>query len=332
MKKHLFTLVSLLILLTPCFCQTTVPSSCNAPDSIKAQFSDDALRLAITNLFDTYHINSSKIIVPQRHVDTVMKALMAVYNAPLPYRDTVFKKYKIHTLSSRTLNAFNVYIDTAHLWAKQWRAGNTLTGDDRIDNYLSRFQFFNKRTSCFGRSCTVSFQTTQKLNIRALVDSLKLLSQFIEVYPESGTLVGNMDIFYTVRNNVKQLIFWHGEGDCPAGCIDNWYWYFSVFPDCSVRYDGESPRLLETQSVPDGQIKLQVSPNPTFDVLHIQLAETNLTGVRLFDIQGRLIKEKTVNGTVSDISMDIQDLPNGRYLLKVVTTEGDVYRKVMKIK
>lgn len=42
-----------------------------------------------------------------------------------------------------------------------------------------------------------------------------------------------------------RLVFWRGWGDCPAGCINSHYWYFSVARDGVIELIGEYERVYE---------------------------------------------------------------------------------------
>lgn len=41
------------------------------------------------------------------------------------------------------------------------------------------------------------------------------------------------------RDNQWDLIFVTGSGDCPSGCLNNYYWYFSVVPEGRIEKMGE---------------------------------------------------------------------------------------------
>ncbi|MBI5648919.1 MAG: hypothetical protein HZC40_00475 [Chloroflexi bacterium] len=46
------------------------------------------------------------------------------------------------------------------------------------------------------------------------------------------------------RQNEWWVVFWEGSGDCPAGCINNRYWYFVVDRDGRVTPAGEYSRVF----------------------------------------------------------------------------------------
>ncbi len=60
----------------------------------------------------------------------------------------------------------------------------------------------------------------------------------------SGTIGATTDITALQRADGWDLVFWEGWGDCPAGCINNRYSYFSVKQDGSVTKAGEYTRVF----------------------------------------------------------------------------------------
>jgi hypothetical protein len=54
-----------------------------------------------------------------------------------------------------------------------------------------------------------------------------------------GSIGATTDITAFERADGWDLVFWQGSGDCPAGCIDNHYFYFSAKKDGQVMQAGE---------------------------------------------------------------------------------------------
>jgi hypothetical protein len=44
------------------------------------------------------------------------------------------------------------------------------------------------------------------------------------------------------------LVFVTGSGDCPSGCLNNYYWYFSVWKDGKIEKIGEFSREFISSS------------------------------------------------------------------------------------
>ncbi len=76
-------------------------------------------------------------------------------------------------------------------------------------------------------------------------------SQFAEVAQvqktPAGAIGASQNIFVFERTEGWDIAFWQGDGDCPAGCINNHYWYFSVKRDGRLSQMGEYVRIFDSQ-------------------------------------------------------------------------------------
>jgi hypothetical protein len=61
-----------------------------------------------------------------------------------------------------------------------------------------------------------------------------------------GTIGASTNITVLDRADGWDLVFWEGWGDCPAGCYNNRYYYFSVKQDGSVAQVGEYARVFNS--------------------------------------------------------------------------------------
>jgi hypothetical protein len=59
------------------------------------------------------------------------------------------------------------------------------------------------------------------------------------------TIGKSEDIYVQPQENGWRLIFWMGWGDCPAGCINSHYWYFTVGTDGAIELAAEYERVYE---------------------------------------------------------------------------------------
>jgi len=55
-------------------------------------------------------------------------------------------------------------------------------------------------------------------------------------------------VFFLDRKDRKDVVFQHGEHDCPSGCLDHYYWYFSVWPDGKIEKVGAFQRVRGTNN------------------------------------------------------------------------------------
>jgi hypothetical protein len=91
----------------------TVSSSCTAPDSIVERYEYDAYRMTMQKFYRNNISYKDSVNIPYSHIDTVMRALLAVYNATaLPARDTVVTMFDIHIHPDLYLNEIWITADS----------------------------------------------------------------------------------------------------------------------------------------------------------------------------------------------------------------------------
>jgi hypothetical protein len=69
-----------------------------------------------------------------------------------------------------------------------------------------------------------------------------------------------------------------------------------------------------------------IYPNPVKDILHINLEKTMQTQVEVYDISGRLVKEKSIKNLNN--TLDTSQLQSGIYLIKISNIEGVFTSKI----
>ena len=75
------------------------------------------------------------------------------------------------------------------------------------------------------------------------------------------------------------------------------------------------------------RIELSIYPNPTSNLLHIEANQTDISRIEIFDIQGKQVMQVSATN-LSEI--DVSQLTNGMYFLKVRTSEGELTKKFVK--
>ena len=76
---------------------------------------------------------------------------------------------------------------------------------------------------------------------------------------------------------------------------------------------------------------IKIFPNPTSDFIAIQIGGLNLQdlNIEMYDMQGKLIQEKTLKSGQTIGYFDIQTLYSGTYLIKISTNNMSLTRKVI---
>jgi hypothetical protein len=246
----------------------TVVSSCSAPDSIKALYMRDADRLALRKIYSQNLTYTDSIIIPQTHTDTVLKALIAVYNATtLPARNTVISQYNIHTFPNPNVNMLDVAADSNLTWMQQLKLGNIPTGNAQVDGLISGYnltlQNYDSYLGWFSYH-VVTFTSDSSYNLPPLTDLFENISGVN--FSDPGTVIGDgNDISASIYPTYVQLNYSLGWQDCPSGCIYRHYWTFNVYYNCSVEYVGESGTSLP------------IVPAPTISVSGLNCVNDTLT-------------------------------------------------------
>jgi hypothetical protein len=73
---------------------------------------------------------------------------------------------------------------------------------------------------------------------------------------------------------------------------------------------------------------IHVFPNPANDILNVRTDEKfRCASVKLYDLSGRLIRSVDVTGI--SFSLNVEDMPTGMYLLKLIGNKGTIAKKVI---
>ena len=93
-------------------------------------------------------------------------------------------------------------------------------------------------------------------------------------------------------------------------------------------------RLVRVESPPvgiaekDDLSEISISPNPANDEVVLHLSERMMAEVVLYSIDGREMWRKVMENPRNTITL--QGFPSGLYVLKVVTAQGIVFRRLVK--
>lgn len=236
-----FIAVLLLSLSTSLASAQTVVSSCNAPDSILDKYAYHAAELALRRIFDERFAEIDSFTIPQSSRDSVLAAIVAVYNAVgLPARDTVMA-FAIMPMQTEAVRWLRLEADSNASWMQALLGNDLPTGNTALDSLISTY------------NCTITYTSTRQRSTIAIAD-LELddyynLGHILDnIILDTLTGIMNIDLLdsgfdlddmtYKVFPTYRQLNFIHRWGDCPNGCTYNRTWTFNVYDDCSVEYAG----------------------------------------------------------------------------------------------
>jgi hypothetical protein len=83
--------------------------------------------------------------------------------------------------------------------------------------------------------------------------------------------------------------------------------------------------VLGVENVSDNISGIEIYPNPASDKLHISEKNYSVNSVEVFDVNGKNIKS-----IANDSSIDVSNLPNGIYFIRIKTDKGDFNKKFIK--
>ena len=123
------------------------------------------------------------------------------------------------------------------------------------------------------------------------------------------------------------LCFFHGI------CYEDEWDDAGVF-DTPLR-DGDTmaTRAKHTAMDTDNDATLSVYPNPTDDILFVELrGGAGIANMALYDLQGRVVGTRFIaSATGASATMNMRDIPAGVYVLRVTDTDGKEYhRKIVR--
>jgi len=125
-----------------------------------------------------------------------------------------------------------------------------------------------------------------------------------------------------VDNSLYQVDYTFGE---PIDLVVSTHEY-------TISQGYQQPDFFEITSIVDNQLNFisKIFPNPLNDIVIIELGEMkNELRFELFDVSGRKIIQKDAWHTVSTFTIDMSEVPSGKYLLIIsdsVTQEYGAYK------
>jgi hypothetical protein len=71
-----------------------------------------------------------------------------------------------------------------------------------------------------------------------------------------------------------------------------------------------------------------IYPNPVSDILNINLSENKVKSIKIFNIYGELIFQKTSLNSIENVH--VESWPSGIYLIKIFSEKGYYIKKIVK--
>jgi hypothetical protein len=196
---------------------------------IKDNYINDARQLHLREILgDANHNNFNEAVFDTNEINKILGIFQLVYNLKSPVRDTVFDIYKIHALPCYSLQSIGLKVNTTAPEIISLVNGQIPTGDNALDNILTKYEFDSLRTAySYPDFPWLSIYTKNSYNLTPIIKALEKIPSVILAENNGGCLDGN-DIHLERDLNIATISFSIGRGDCPAGCIYRRYWIFRI--------------------------------------------------------------------------------------------------------
>jgi hypothetical protein len=305
-------------------------SSCVASDSVTALYKVDAQRMALRKIVRRGLSFKDSVEIPQSHSDTVLKALVAVYNAVnLPARHEVITAYNIHSIPDYNLNVLNIAADSTRAWMDSLQHGNVPTGNYLFDSLFTRYHFqlgtyYNISNLLYYHY--VSLVSDSNYNIAAILPAFNSVAGVYYTETENVTTDGN-DIKDSIFSDHVQLVYSYGWGDCLSGCTERAYWKFNVYYDCTVEFVSKyGDELIATNFNSYELNNAYVFPNPFRDFISVKGFEAPFT-YSIMDLNGKILAEE--KAITTKISLP-EKMESGFYLLRISNASTQKTFKIIR--
>lgn len=218
-----------LLLLAMLACEKNpIDNDREAPAEIRARYSEDAKHIyvkyvwsdSVPGKYDSPQLDIGKI-------NEITNAISSVYSLDIPESDSIFDIHKLRAKPWFELDAYIMSIDPSMPWY------DALVDSRMPDSTLEISQLMRAYTVDsievvyeWDNTAAILVHTEDEWNMQAIVDEFHSSG-----YPFANTniMVGDgSDIQWREEGGRKFLTFKLGSGDCPAGCIYEWYWEFEI--------------------------------------------------------------------------------------------------------
>ena len=305
-----------------------VPTSCEAPDSVKMRYEFDAKIFAVESMQGTPLEDS--VIIPTDLIEAKLKLLLAVHNGfGLAARDTVVDCLDIHLDSiEHSLRHVSVLADTGVVWLKNLAAGISPTGNPAVDALVDLFGLTVQEHYTWSSHRDVLLMTDQDYNTVAIAKKFMAQDSVIDAHHHYGACWGCDQIYqeFPPIDTFVILKYLHCWGD---DCGYHRVWEFHLPLGCEeVEFAGSYADLLP-EGICDGPDaagdfsvfeKFEVAPSPADDFCFVKItAHSNMHGrLYLLNLPGQILKSQEINlqsGQENQAFFETSHLPNGLYFL-----------------
>ena len=145
------------------------------------------------------------------------------------------------------------------------------------------------------------------------------------------------DLTVTNATNISEII-WFKDNIVVSSASTNttytptisgtYYAVITTSEGCTYTTNSINVGTLGIDEVTNVLDNVKIYPNPTKDIINIEIENTDIQSITVLDLSGRVLK--SVNTQNNKTNINIQDLPNAMYLMQVKTKIGTKTVKVIK--
>lgn len=203
-----------------------------------------------------------------------------------------------------------------------YRLTNTdgsLTVDTIISNFNDDSNGFGVAASDFDGDGDIDIVANDYINTSNNINPVKYFENIGT--PTSPTFVERTVPFTGDKSGLRRILVadFDNDGNDDFLVEDR----SSILGQFIIYHDDTLPNTLSINS-PNIMLSVDVYPNPVKDILNIRSTD-QITDVKVYDIQGKLIKVKFVTN-----SIDVSNLKSGVYFLQVTSEKGSVAKRFIK--
>jgi len=307
-----------------------ISSSCQSSIEFSNNYAQSTYSITYNLIRESNLSYKDSIEFPSLLLDSVFKALTAVYNLDtLPESDSIYSWCKVKCLNNYELNYITFIADSNSALANALIQKRIPTGIKSFDSLYDYFKMsLNIASPGWPNGTAVILKLDDYYNVPVINKLLLKVPGIIDTgyigsLADGSTIQCRFDSAYT---SLKYIYKWQ----CPnfkGNCLFKRMWDFRIFPDCSVEYLGSSGDLLPKTGINNIENKsIQISPNPFSSRLFVHGVESPYS-YHIYDITGKLMKSNE-NVNINEINLDQLDI--GLYFIDIESTQGFTHIKIVK--
>lgn len=236
LMKMLKKITNIILLITIIFFASCdgkdIGKPCEISDEARIYYQYDAASLALEYMQQIQSADTFSIDIPDEYNTPFMNALGMIYDSPdIPYYDSIIlcKRYIDDTYGATFLFSFD------EPWIINWIEDIFPTGNNVADSLITKYNLVLDKS----RLPYFLFVLSNKpLNYKSLVDIFEDFSGIEQGF--AGTKINyKSKIKGVLDNNLVNLRFYLGNGECNPECSEYNHWdYLISLDNCTIQYLG----------------------------------------------------------------------------------------------